>query len=216
MLSKDLKVAIDAAKKAGIVIMESYGKVKSITAKRDLRDVVTEVDRKSDKVISDYLRQNSKYAILSEESGFDGESRDCVWVVDPIDGTKNFSRGIPFFCVIIALLKDDQPVLGVTYNPVTKECFYAEKGTGAFLNGNKISVSAESRLEASVVFVNSGYAEEHRKGRSIIFDRMSRISSGGIVTDWNGKSWDNTGSFILASNGKFGIALAEVVKELQK
>ncbi len=258
MLSRNLKVAIAAAKKAGFVIMASYGKVRSITAKKDLRDVVTEVDRESDKVIIDHLRANSQYAILTEESGFIGESKDFVWVVDPIDGTKNFSRGIPFFCVCIALLKDNQPVLGVTYNPVTRECFYAEKAKGAFMNGHRISVSTERRLEASVIIVNSGYAEEHRKKRSMIFESMSRSSSvrvfgstglelclvangasecfissgdkvwdyaagivlvreaGGRVTDWNGKEWVNRDSFILASNGKFDMAVAEVVKKIQK
>ncbi len=90
-----------------------------------------------------YIRMRIKkmfpnHGIIGEEKGSVGEKRDYVWVIDPLDGTHNFMIHMPFFNTSIALEKSGMPIVGVVYNPITDEMFYAEKGGGAFLNGINI------------------------------------------------------------------------------
>jgi myo-inositol-1(or 4)-monophosphatase len=84
-----------------------------------------------------------------------------VWVVDPIDGTSNFARGIPHFAVCIGLLKDGVPILGAVYNPITRELYHA-KQTGAYLNGAKITVTSEVHLSDATVLLHIGRTEAVR------------------------------------------------------
>jgi len=146
---KETEVAIQAAKEAGKIIMENFGKVHSIKMKSK-RDFVTETDIQAEKKILGILKKEfPDYSVLAEESGEHGEG-EMKWIVDPLDGTTNYSIGNPFFNVSIGLAKKTgnrwEIISGVVYSPVTGEVFSAEKGKGAFLNGEKISVSQESEL----------------------------------------------------------------------
>lgn len=118
------------------------------------RDILTTLDlRANESIISSIKEQFPSQRIYSEEgSGTDVGSEE-QWVIDPIDGSSNFSRGIPHFCVCIGLLKGGEPIAGAVYNPVTRELFSFKKGEGSFLNGKPISVSSVSKLaDAQVVF----------------------------------------------------------------
>lgn len=120
----------------------------------NVRDIVTSVDREvNDFLIAAIKKEFPTHRIYSEEgSGSAGEG-DEEWTIDPIDGSSNFSRGIPHFAVCLGLLKGGVPVVGAVYNPVTRELFSFEKGKGAFLNGNPIHVSKVVELAlAQVVF----------------------------------------------------------------
>jgi myo-inositol-1(or 4)-monophosphatase len=94
---------------------------------------------------------------MSEESHASVSVKGYTWVIDPLDGTNNYVFGIPFFCVNIALVKDNDVLLGVTYDPLTREMFHAISGGGAYLNGRAIHVAKKQSLEKGLVGFDIGY-----------------------------------------------------------
>ncbi|MDE6649821.1 MAG: inositol monophosphatase [Muribaculaceae bacterium] len=121
-------------------------------------DVVTIADKESEESILSYIRNKFPYhGIISEESGSDHDEREWRWVIDPLDGTTNFSMGLPPFCVSIALEHDSDAVIGVVFAPYLQECFYAVKGKGAWLNGKTIHCSDKSQLSKAVVATGMPY-----------------------------------------------------------
>ena len=89
-------------------------------------------------------------AIWAEESGKSGNSEYC-WVIDPLDGTSNFARGLPYFCISIALMKNQKTIMGAIYQPVSDELFFAAEGQSAFCNGVSIHPSAKNSLSGAMV-----------------------------------------------------------------
>lgn len=156
--SDELKLAIEAAKKSGQIIKSGFGKVTDFKVKIG-KGIVTEIDHTAEKVIIEILQSKFDYPILAEESGKIGEIKDSFWVIDPLDGTTNFSRGIPFFCTSIALIKNRKVVLGVTLYPITGDIYYAEKGKGAYVNGKRLHVSSRSDNDYLPV-LNRGYGQD--------------------------------------------------------
>ena len=155
-ISSDLELAIEAARRAGAVIAEHYAKTKTISVKPDGKGLVTETDNAAECMIIDLFQANSSYAIISEESAPYNPKSGRSWIIDPLDGTSNFARQIPLFVTSIGLFEDREAILGVIYNPMTGECFYAEKGKGAYLNGQPLHVSETTDPEATVLFLNHG------------------------------------------------------------
>jgi len=138
MYAKELKAAIRAAKSAGNEIIKFYGLKNKVKYKSD-NSPVTEADLASNKIILNELIK-FKYGILSEEQINNNErlKRKIVWIIDPLDGTKAFIKKINEFSVMIGLVKNNKPVLGVIYNPVKSIIYYAMKNQGAFVKkGNK-------------------------------------------------------------------------------
>jgi len=146
----------DTMRGAGEIIVNNYGKVKSRRAKDDRGDIVTEVDEQSEHyIISRIQKAFPNHNIISEEAGVLGEAEhEYTWLIDPLDGTRNYALGIPFFGVSIALAKDGIPEYGAVYDPLHDEFFYAAKGQGAALNGRKIQVSTETELEDAVISIS--------------------------------------------------------------
>ncbi len=150
-VSTMLDFAIELAYRAGALIRAG--------AERDVRyepkqyaDVVTEVDRASEELIVRAIRSRyPDHAIIAEEGSGANTSSSYTWLIDPLDGTLNFLHGLPIFCVSIALLVDRQPFLGVVYDPMRNELFYAERSRGAFLNGRRLRVSQTTSLARSLL-----------------------------------------------------------------
>lgn len=135
------QVARRASKEAGAILKRLFGRTHRIVKKGDI-DLVTEADISAEEKILEILRGSfPKDTILSEEKGMEGTSPNRTWLVDPLDGTTNFAHGFPFFAVSIALEVAGKGVLGVVFNPYTKEYFQAIDGEGAFLNGTPLRVS---------------------------------------------------------------------------
>lgn len=137
----------DIAKEAGEILLSYF--LKPLNKKSKKAGYATEADLASEdfliKSLTSLLPEASFWA---EESGQSGKNNsEYRWVIDPLDGTTNFTQGIPYFCLSIALTQKDEPIVGLIYNPITKELFYAQKDKGAFLNGNKISVSNKENLK---------------------------------------------------------------------
>ena len=155
-----IEVATEAAKEAGQIILAQFGFERQISHKSK-GNLVTDADILSEKFILELLQNEYPgFGILSEESNSSAPLADYSWIVDPLDGTNNYTFGIPFFCVNVALVKGEDVLLGVTYDPVRDELFHARKGQGAYLNGSPIEVSKESSLQASLVGLDLGYSHE--------------------------------------------------------
>lgn len=164
MEDKFLKVAKEAALKAGKVIMELYGKKYKTATKSDKSDLVTEADLASEKVIVDILTKNfPSHNIISEEKVRIDNKSEYTWAIDPVDGTVSFASNMPFFAVSIGLLKDNEPIVGVIYHVSQKDLYWAQKGQGAFLNGQRIFVSKTSKLEKAVIGLGIGTVTRRRE-----------------------------------------------------
>jgi len=150
-MSEYLDVAIEAAKKGGDVLMRYYAGGYHVERKGD-GSPVTEADKASEKVIIETIRKRfPEHAFLGEETGATGES-EYVWVIDPLDGTLDFSHHLPDFSILIALFEGDHVIMGVSYAPALGLLMHAEKGRGAFVNGERAHVSQVSKMSNAYCF----------------------------------------------------------------
>lgn len=139
--------AVCWARAAGQVLLGHFGRTTSTLQKSDLSNVVTAADLASEHAIVQAIRQrHPTHSIIAEETGCDLRGSEFTWVIDPLDGTSNFAAGIPWFGVLIALLRAGEPQLGVLHLPVSDELYCAERGNGAYRDGHRISVTAEPLL----------------------------------------------------------------------
>lgn len=165
---KELEVAMEAAKTSGKILLEYYDKV--VTNYKKDKSIVTEADVKSEENIKSILSKHfPSYSFLGEESGLQDKKSEYLWIVDPLDGTTNFSIKNPFFNVSIALSKNNKPILGVVYYPFQDELFYAERGSDAFLNDKKIHVSDKDDITKSIHTFCHGNDPEQLEDISRIF-----------------------------------------------
>lgn len=151
---------------AGDLLLKERDKNFTVSIKEgDYRNLVTSVDIEVDSFIKKSVQAAyPSEAIYSEESAEKGSSqKDSFWSIDPIDGTSNFSRGIPHFAVCLGFVENGVCVSGAVYNPVTKDLFSFEKGKGAFLNGNLIKVSGIKTLKDAYVLLHIGRPQELRQ-----------------------------------------------------
>lgn len=140
------QIAFTAAKTAGAILRERVGNIGNVDYKSAF-NIVTDVDRESERKIIEILNEHfPNDQILAEETGAHEAASLRRWLIDPLDGTVNFSHGYPFFAVSIGFEDAGELLLGVVYNPITDEMFWAEKGKGAYLNDKKIHVSSHTKL----------------------------------------------------------------------
>ena len=159
-------MATQAVEEAGEVLVSHFQGKKEIRSK-GRSNLVTDADLLSEKVILGLLKSEyPSHGILSEESDNIAAASDYTWIVDPLDGTNNYVFGLPFFCTTIALAAGEDILLGVTYAPLQKELFRAQKGQGAYLNGSPISVSSQTSLPTSSIGLDMGYDAD--KGRELL------------------------------------------------
>ena len=155
-----LEVSVDAARRAGEVIRERFLTDKEVRFK-GRADIVTDVDLAAEKVILELVRDEfPQFSILSEESNPIETGSPFTWVIDPIDGTRNFAEGIPHFCVVVALARGADMAVGVTYDPIKDELFTAELGMGAQLNGEPLAVSTREQIPNCVLGFDLGYVDQ--------------------------------------------------------
>ena len=167
-----LEVAVAAARAAGEVALRYFRSELAVETKPD-RSPVTIADRECEQRIVDVLRQAfPDYGVYGEEFGEEKGLGRKRWIVDPIDGTKSFVRGIPFFATLIALEEDGEVTLGVVHAPATGELLYATRGGGAFdETGRKLAVSGVDRLSAAMVSFG-GLKIFRREGRWSALERL--------------------------------------------
>lgn len=135
---------------AGRLAHSAFGR--SPTALKGRHDVVTEMDREVERFIRAAIEARwPGEAILGEEEGGDASGAHLAWIIDPIDGTANYARGIPRYCVSIACLEAGQPLVGALHDPSVERLYHAERGGGAWMNGERLAVSACAELGAAAV-----------------------------------------------------------------
>jgi len=158
------KICLDACeivRSAGNFIREERKKFSSDEiVNKGSRDLVSYVDLNAEKIIVEGLKKILPDAgFLTEEKTIEEGNTSLRWIIDPLDGTTNFIHGAPPYSVSIALQQDNELLIGIVYEIVLDECFYAWKGGGAFCNGKKISVSSTSHLSQSLTATGFPYKE---------------------------------------------------------
>ena len=152
---------IETVREAGELLLKLRDEGFTATHKgSDPRDIVTSVDTAVNEFIIGKIKETFPNDVIYSEEGGGITSGKNSWAVDPIDGSSNFSRGIPHYAVCIAFLENGVPIAGSVFNPVTNELFSFKKGSGAFLNGKLISVSKISDLKEASVFLHAGRKPE--------------------------------------------------------
>ncbi|CAD5321898.1 unnamed protein product [Arabidopsis thaliana] len=163
-LDQFLAAAIDAAKKAGQIIRKGFYETKHVEHKSQV-DLVTETDKGCEEL---FIGEETTAAF-----GVTELTDEPTWIVDPLDGTTNFVHGFPFVCVSIGLTIGKVPVVGVVYNPIMEELFTGVQGKGAFLNGKRIKVSAQSELLTALLVTEAGT----KRDKATLDDTTNRINS---------------------------------------
>jgi myo-inositol-1(or 4)-monophosphatase len=167
---------ISAAREAGEELLRDFAALSTLVIQRKSpSDFFSEADLKAERTVQRLLMTAyPDYGFLGEEGGMTGGDKSHVWMVDPLDGTTNFLRGLPIWAVNIALTIEGVPVAGVTYVPMLNEMFWAEKGKGAFLNGQPIKVADVSQMHEAVLAVGIPFAGKPRQGQFLV--EMERLT----------------------------------------
>jgi myo-inositol-1(or 4)-monophosphatase len=155
-MSRELAAAVTACRTAGEFLRARFRRTTAYEKKGPI-DFVTDADHESQRLISQALTQAFPHAVAGEEAAAQLPSRGSFWLVDPLDGTTNFLRGYPAFCVSIAFVSEAEATCGAVYDPLHDELFTAERGRGAFLNGERISTAATPSLAESVLSTGFPY-----------------------------------------------------------
>lgn len=212
------QVLLEATKEAGKIIQQYFQGSFNIENKEGINNLVTEVDKHSEKAIIDIIRKNYPgHSIISEEVGEMLQESDYQWIIDPIDGTVNFAHGIPICCVSIGLKHKDELLLGAVYNPMMNELFFAEKGKGAYLNDKPIRVSSKTNFAKACLVTGFPYKWPNSSEHPIrVFERfileglpVRRLGSAAIDLCWvacgrfdgfweyNLSSWDVAAGYLI-------------------
>jgi len=155
-----VNVAVRAARAAGNVILRYMNRIDGLNiVEKQRMDFASEVDRLAEaEIVKELRRAYPSHAILAEESGAMGKG-PLTWVIDPLDGTHNYLRGFPHFCVSIALLEHGDPIIGVIFDPLRSELFTASKGDGAYLNDRRIRVGKREDLGGAMIATGYPYRQ---------------------------------------------------------
>jgi len=162
--SSFLKFAINIAKEAGAIQMKYFGHISNIEKKSTNIDLLTNADKESEAfIIKEIQKKYPEHSILSEECGSLDTKSEYLWVIDPLDGTTNFSHNLPIFAVSIGLVhKGNKTLCGVVYNPAANKCFYAEYNKGAFLDGKRIKPTSSITLSDSLLVTGFPYLHDSK------------------------------------------------------
>ena len=181
MSKRELNDVCIIARQAGLILRDGFEKQHDIKIKTRQDDLVTEMDKKSENFILDRL--NALYPgdmIITEETGEHTGDAEHVWYIDPCDGTMNYAHGVPLFCVSIGYAYKGELTMGVVYDPMRDECFYAEKGKGAWLNGKPITASDCTELRNSLLVTGFSISMMEKKGVNNFpaFEHLMRTTAG--------------------------------------
>ncbi len=187
-----LLVASHAVREAGALLRSRFSQEKQVQSKGK-RNLATDVDLLAEqRIIGLLMEEYPDHRILAEESGETGGTSDYCWIIDPLDGTTNYAYGIPFFAVSLALICKDEIILGMIYDPMRDELFWALKGRGAFLNDSAIGIAGTRIPHTTVIGFDLGYNDARTR------EMLSRIN-----TFWSGE-------MVLRLMGSAALGLAYV------
>ncbi len=189
-MSNELKIAIEAAKAGAEKGLEYFNQDIPVSVKED-NTVVTKADSEAEEKIKGIILSKFPDAKFVGEEGGGDKTLEEFWIIDPIDGSRNFVRGIPNWCVLIALFRKGTIELGVVYYPHDNNIYYAQRGMGAYLNDKKIHVSKIPTLAKSYFAFGS---PRHFKDKQVLIDLIDHTASS--------RAWDATYCACLIASGK--------------
>lgn len=173
-----LEIAREIAQEAGALLLRHFERRGGYELKGEF-DLVTEADQASEALILERLRSHfPTHSVVAEESGGTQNGSEFCWYVDPLDGTTNFAHGFPAFAVSLGLARAGALVCGVIYDPLHRELFEAERGSGAFLNGRRIRVSGVTRLHDSLAATGFPSRKRHLNVNIHFYYQVAMISHG--------------------------------------
>ncbi|MFH0804683.1 MAG: inositol monophosphatase [Patescibacteria group bacterium] len=174
-------VALAAVRAAGAQLHRRFHRLTpSDIRRKGAHDIVTRADDEANTLIIRAIRKHFPgHQILSEETGRQGIASSYRWVVDPLDGTLNFTIGNPLFCTALALVHGDQVELGIIYAPALGELYVAERGRGATCNGRRIRTSAVSRMRDAVVLIGRSHDVRSHRRSFLLQERLERRAMSG-------------------------------------
>lgn len=150
------------AKRAGEFLKDNEGKISEVQEKGSFTNLVTNIDKGSESMIKNFITKNfPDHGILAEESGALSPMSEYRWIIDPLDGTTNYTHSYPVYCVSIAVEHKGEVIAGAVYDPNFDELFTAEKGSGAFMNGKRLKVASTDALERSMLATGFPYDVIH-------------------------------------------------------
>ena len=177
-LHQSLEIAKSAALLAGEFLLKSQGTDLKILLNQG-RDLKLQLDIDTENIIKDHISSHSSYSILGEETGSSDKLDGCFWVIDPLDGTSNFLRGIPISCVSIALMHELKPVLGVIYDFNHEDIYFGHKESRAFINDQEIQVSKLSLKNESTLVTGipakTNYSDDEFNQLILTFQSWKKI-----------------------------------------
>jgi len=200
-MSDELKIAIEAAKAGATNALQYFDTDIPVSVKAEDNTVVTKADKEAEEVVKSYISSRLKNALFVGEESGGIINHDEFWVIDPIDGTRSFIRGIPTWCTIVSLCRNDDVVLSAIYFPHIDTTFYAERGEGAYENGKRLHVSKISKLSDSLLGFGS---PRHITDKDSFWKLVKSTASS--------RSWDPTYSACLLTAGKVDVHLDEFGK----
>ena len=178
-ISPSLNLMIKACEKASKVIIRDFGEIENLqVSKKGPRDFVTKTDKRVEKILIDELSKSKKnYSFITEETGkILNKNKNIFWLIDPIDGTINFLHGVPHFAISVALEVDGEIVIGLIFDPIKNEIFYAEKNNGSYINNNRIRVSKK-------IDINECLFASNNEGIKTIHPKLNIRNSGCAALD---------------------------------
>jgi myo-inositol-1(or 4)-monophosphatase len=218
-LKKAYEVAKQAAQIASEHLMKRFSEGTSRISKDLHHDVKLEVDVETEELIKRTIRGSfSDHGFLCEESGADRPDADYLWIIDPLDGTVNFSRGIPHFCTSIALKKNGEYLLGVVQDPVRGEIFSAVRGSGSSLNGVPIRKRGVDAIEDAVVAGAFFHDGAIRRGIDIFSRLVPKVKKvrffGAAAIDLCYISVDRINGYMNFSTNEWDVAASSLIAQL--
>lgn len=177
MMHPMLNIAVNAARQASKLILRYVDQMDKITiSQKSLNDYVTQVDKLSEEtIIAEIQKAYPKHSILAEESGDTNAGSDFVWIIDPIDGTRNFMHGFPQFAISIALMKKNSIELGLVYDPIRQELFTATRGQGAYLNSRRIRVSDTKKMPGALIGTGFPFRDKNKNDLKKYLEKLEAV-----------------------------------------
>ena len=187
--SANITIMIRAARKASKYIVRDFLELEQLQVSvKGQNDFVTNVDIKVQEIIhSELIKARKDYGFIMEEGQSEKLDAENIWIIDPIDGTLNFMHGLPYFSISIALRIQQKMFAGIVYNPILNELYWAEEGSGAFLNDKRLRVSGRKNLENSVIalgipFLGRGDHKKHLKMQSNVMNKVAGLRRFGAAS----------------------------------
>ena len=195
-------------KSAGAVLLRYFGRTLHVRRKESQASVVTEADVAAEKFLARRIRARfPAHNILGEETGWQNRGSEFTWVIDPVDGTSNFAAGLPWFGVMLAVLRNSRPIMAAVYLPVTDTLYFAEKGKGVFRNGQRVRVSNATRLSdvlcAFALDPTPSRRQARRNGK--LFQRL-------LAASRNLRMTNSLVDFCSTVDGRLGACLNQMTK----